>query len=235
MCSYQSGYSSPPTLVETEKARYVSKPQEISIFYPHVQLKLGCCELTPSSLIAGNDAASKNSLSPARKSGKVRLSACARPRDASPMLRAPALELVTPTKSSDALPFDTIVAGDGPAGASCALWLKMLGYRPCIIEKSAALGGLQAESPYANSWVATAMDKKSAELAQEIHRNVFSNEIDCFFGQCVQHDGGTRVEADSGMFVQTRTVVLATGVRSATGGLSASENIIIGPGKRLAS
>jgi thioredoxin reductase (NADPH) len=183
--------------------------------------------------------ASKNSVSPDRKSGKIRLSARARPRDVSPMLWAPAPERVTPMHSSDASRFDTIVVGSGPAGASCALWLKMLGYHPCIIEESSALGGLQAASPYINSWIATSMGKTGLELAQEFRRNVLSNDVDCFFGQCVQKieriGGGFRVETDSGMSVAARTVVVATGVRSVTGGFSASENIIIGPGKRLAS
>jgi len=43
---------------------------------------------------------------------------------------------------------DAVIVGAGPAGASCALWLKMPGFKPCIVERRGALGGLQNESSY---------------------------------------------------------------------------------------
>jgi thioredoxin reductase (NADPH) len=55
--------------------------------------------------------------------------------------------------SISALKFDAVVIGGGPAGASCALWLKLLGFSPTIIEERSRLGGLQNDSPYQNDWI----------------------------------------------------------------------------------
>ena len=44
------------------------------------------------------------------------------------------------------------VIGGGPAGLSCALWLKYLGMSPIILEKNDKIGGLQHSNYYQNSW-----------------------------------------------------------------------------------
>ncbi len=44
------------------------------------------------------------------------------------------------------------VIGGGPAGMSCALWLKHLDFSPIIIEQGPQLGGLQNISPFQNKW-----------------------------------------------------------------------------------
>lgn len=40
------------------------------------------------------------------------------------------------------------IVGGGPAGMSCALWLKNYGLQPIIIEQNSQLGGMQRASPY---------------------------------------------------------------------------------------
>ena len=44
------------------------------------------------------------------------------------------------------------IIGGRPAGMSCALWLKYLGFSPIIIEKKEQLGGLQQLSNFQNVW-----------------------------------------------------------------------------------
>lgn len=48
---------------------------------------------------------------------------------------------------------NVIIVGGGPAGMSCALWLKNYGLNPIIVERSDILGGLQALSPASNTWL----------------------------------------------------------------------------------
>lgn len=40
------------------------------------------------------------------------------------------------------------IVGGGPAGMSCALWLKNYGLHPVLIERKSQLGGMQRQSPY---------------------------------------------------------------------------------------
>lgn len=48
---------------------------------------------------------------------------------------------------------NVIIIGGGPAGMSCALWLKNYGLSPVIVEKEGHLGGMQAVSPVSNIWL----------------------------------------------------------------------------------
>jgi thioredoxin reductase (NADPH) len=54
--------------------------------------------------------------------------------------------------------FDATIVGAGPAGSSCALWLKQLGFSPVIIDRNDQCGGLQLLNPYLNTWIATSTD-----------------------------------------------------------------------------
>lgn len=133
--------------------------------------------------------------------------------------------------------FDAIIIGGGPAGASCALWLKMLGFRPCIVERRAALGGLQNDNPYPNKWIAPIRDKTGFEVAADIDRHVREHEIVCRLGEAVTElervPDGFRVTTAGGEIILGRACVLASGVRPVKGGFTASQEVIIGPGKTL--
>lgn len=48
---------------------------------------------------------------------------------------------------------NVIIVGGGPAGMSCALWLKNYGLNPIIVERGDILGGLQSLSPASNTWL----------------------------------------------------------------------------------
>lgn len=134
---------------------------------------------------------------------------------------------------------DSVIIGGGPGGASCALWLKMLGFTPCIIEKRATLGGLQNESPYPNQWIAAVAGKIGQQVAEDIHRNILEHGIDCRFNETVMAvkpvDNGFSVATDQGAVIMGKTLVLASGVRPASGGLKAALNLLIGPGFHVAS
>ncbi|MFG1346782.1 NAD(P)/FAD-dependent oxidoreductase [Xanthobacter autotrophicus DSM 431] len=133
--------------------------------------------------------------------------------------------------------FDAVIIGGGPAGASCALWLKMLGFRPCIIERRCALGGLQNDNPYPNQWIAPVLHKTGFEVAADMHRHVLEHDIVCRFGEAVTElevvEGGFRVTTSGGQVILGRAAVLASGVRPVKGGFAASEQVIIGPGRTM--
>jgi len=133
--------------------------------------------------------------------------------------------------------FDAVIIGGGPAGASCALWLKMLGFRPCLVERRQSLGGLQNDNPYPNEWIASVMDKTGYEVAQDIHRHLATHGIVCRLGEAVSAldpvPGGFRVTTSSGAMVFGRAAVLASGVRPVKGGLAASDQVLIGPGRNM--
>lgn len=132
--------------------------------------------------------------------------------------------------------FDSAIIGGGPAGASCALWLKMLGFNPCIFERRDALGGLQADSPYRNQWIAQIFGKTGVEVAADIHRHIASHGIECRLSNAVDDirasDDGFVVHAQNGVVADAKTVVLASGVRPTTGGLKAALSLLIGMGFR---
>lgn len=68
------------------------------------------------------------------------------------------------------------IVGGGPAGMSCALWLKNLGFCPIIIEKNPQLGGLQNINPFHNPWILGIWGRTGKNLAQELRQHL---EIEC--------------------------------------------------------
>lgn len=63
------------------------------------------------------------------------------------------------------------VIGGGPAGAQCALWLTKFGISTVLIEKG-VLGGLQARSPYTNSWLSVV---QATTMAKDVAQNIAQN------------------------------------------------------------
>lgn len=138
--------------------------------------------------------------------------------------------------------FDAVVVGGGPAGASCALWLKLLGFRPSIVERRSRLGGLQIESPYRNDWIAPLPGVTGQQVAENIHRNIMAHDIPCFLKAEVkslrkgQREFFMRIESAEGVRqLSARHVVLASGVRPRDGGFRAVPKVLIGPGTKIAN
>jgi thioredoxin reductase len=110
--------------------------------------------------------------------------------------------------------YTAAIIGGGPAGCQCALWLKMMGMHPVIIESSDHLGGLQSLSPYQNQWIAGLMGVSGRELAQRIQSHLQAKDVPVLFNaevtSCEQSAEGFTLIA-SGTPISARFVVIAAG------------------------
>lgn len=135
--------------------------------------------------------------------------------------------------------YSAIIIGGGPAGATCALWLKMLGHKPCLIERRERIGGLQIDSPYLNQWVPLLpYGTRGVDVAATIHHTLHQHDIKIHLGCAAEGvertNDGFCVHTASDAF-EGKYLVLASGVRSASGGLCDSLNLLIGPGRYIAA
>jgi len=87
------------------------------------------------------------------------------------------------------------IIGGGPAGMSCALWLKNYGLHPVIIERRPELGGMQRLSPYPDHWLLGRPDMTSRENAETFARHIERESIETLRGA-----SPARVERQSGTF-----------------------------------
>ena len=136
--------------------------------------------------------------------------------------------------------FDAIIIGGGPAGASCGLWLKGLGFAPLIVEARDRLGGSQNDSPYVNSWVAGLGDVTGEAFAARIDAQLRAHGVTiatgCRASRIEPAGGGFAVEAvgaDGPLNRTARTVVAATGVTPERGGLADAAGVRFGPGRHI--
>ncbi|MBE7381563.1 MAG: NAD(P)/FAD-dependent oxidoreductase [Leptolyngbya sp. SIO1E4] len=63
------------------------------------------------------------------------------------------------------------IVGGGPAGLSCALWVKYLGLSPIILEKHSRLGGLQHTNSFQNTWYMGIPGKNGQAFIQDFIRH----------------------------------------------------------------
>ena len=134
--------------------------------------------------------------------------------------------------------FDVAIVGAGPAGVSCALWLKQLGFKPVVIEKNATCGGLQLLNPYLNTWIATTHNASGGDVAHEMHKNLLAHSVELRMqSEVVAATVSDRVTVvlKSGEEIASRLLVLATGVVPRTGGLAARVGMLLGPGHAIAN
>ncbi len=78
------------------------------------------------------------------------------------------------------------VIGGGPAGMSCALWLKYFGFSPIIIDKNNSLGGLQKLSNFENVFYLGQLGKTGYQLAQEFSQHIQAEDISTQLGSQLQ-------------------------------------------------
>lgn len=78
------------------------------------------------------------------------------------------------------LPSIVPIVGGGPAGMSCALWLKNYGFRPLIIERKAMLGGMQRASPYPNHWLLGWPGQTARQNAEAFVRHIEAEAVECW-------------------------------------------------------
>ena len=116
------------------------------------------------------------------------------------------------------------IIGGGPAGMSCALWLRNYGMHPVIIEKEGALGGMARLSPYPNEWLLGQRGKSGRENAAEFAGHIRDLAIETWLGGAPQrlrreHDGRLRLDvavADAATrSLSSPVIVIATGTRFA--------------------
>jgi thioredoxin reductase (NADPH) len=138
--------------------------------------------------------------------------------------------------------FDALIIGGGPAGCSCALWLKHLGLKPLIIEKSDRLGGLQNESPYPNIWILGQSYRNGRAFAASVEKQIKVEKIATQFRAQVESlsfsQANQKFVANLSGFKKSKTleasfIVLATGVKPRTGGFTPSPEVLIGPGDHI--
>ncbi len=136
--------------------------------------------------------------------------------------------------------YDTLIVGGGPAGASAAIWLKRLGLLPLLLEGTGRLGGLQAESPYPNPWVASSPGASGREVAAAIAQSVADAAVETRLTHRVAAaeavPGGFAVRGSGpggGFLFRGTLLVVASGVRRRRGGLADRPEILVGPGAHV--
>jgi thioredoxin reductase len=120
------------------------------------------------------------------------------------------------------------IIGGGPAGMSCALWLRNYGLHPIIIERDAVLGGMARRSPYPNEGLLGRPGESARENADAFARHIGQISVETWLGARPQqlrrgHDGRFQLEvafcgASSSSFSAARSlsaavIVIATGTR----------------------
>lgn len=108
------------------------------------------------------------------------------------------------------------IVGGGPAGMSCALWLKHLKFFPIIIEKNKQLGGLQTISPFHNKWYLGVPGHTGMELAQQFRRHIELEVIPTLFDCQIQRitRGDNNFQICTGKHeISAKSIVIATGQR----------------------
>jgi thioredoxin reductase (NADPH) len=110
------------------------------------------------------------------------------------------------------------VIGGGPAGMSCALWLKNYGLHPVIIEHGPTLGGMARRNPYPNPWLLGWPGAKAHEAAEAFARHIGEAGIEVWFNtapqRLVREAGGFGLDVlgdEVPRSVSCRALVVATG------------------------
>lgn len=128
------------------------------------------------------------------------------------------------------------ILGGGPAGCQCALWLKMLGHEPIIIEQTGKLGGLQALSPYPNNWIIGNMNMTGLMLANNIEKHIKEMRIPVLFNSEItafkKEQQGFSIWINE-KEIQSHCLVIATGVKSREQNFIANEQVMIGPSDKI--
>ena len=112
-------------------------------------------------------------------------------------------------------PFDVLIVGGGPAGASAAVYAARKGIRTGIVAER--FGGQLLDTLGIENLISTPYTE-GPRLAAELEQNVARHDVDIMMNQraakLVQSDDGLiRVELESGAALEARSIVLSTGAR----------------------
>ncbi len=147
--------------------------------------------------------------------------------------------------------YDALIVGGGPAGVSCAVWLKRLGFLPAVVELQAQVGGLCRTNPFIDEWNVASPGmtgpRVADNLARSLRRAAVPLWLSCPVREVAPATYGFSVACD-GMEspLKCRHVVLATGVRARGLGVSAAASrkpdgspaslaagLLVGPGAHI--
>lgn len=138
--------------------------------------------------------------------------------------------------------FDVAIIGAGPAGCSCAIWLKQLGFNPLLIDRQPQCGGIQLQNAYPNTWIASSANVSGKDIAAIMHKNVTDLNIALHLeaqalhavqkGQVFETE---IIKAGRKQKFLSRFMVLAGGIIPKSGGFTERENLFIGSTPRLAA
>lgn len=111
------------------------------------------------------------------------------------------------------------IIGGGPAGMSCALWLKNFGYSPIMVEAESALGGLQRYNFHDNPWVLGLPGFNGVALASHLVEHFRALSLPSYLGCGIRSI--TRVGSGFSMALdcvensalEVNGIVIATGTR----------------------
>ena len=129
--------------------------------------------------------------------------------------------------------YDVIIIGAGPAGLSCAIWLKQLGVEAVVLEASSDAGGLQTRSPYQNLWIPGVQGKTGQEVAASLVRHATDVGAELRLNAPVLSVAEGFVVTTQQAVLSARFVVVATGSMPRTGGFVSAANVAIGPGEPM--
>lgn len=143
--------------------------------------------------------------------------------------------------------WDAVIVGAGPAGASCAVWLRHLGLDPLLLESTDRIGGLAARNPFADIWTVTSPGQTGSQVADQIAAQVQAAGIDVWLNAQVTSVTGDTASAYTvtvsrvaqvEVSLKARTLVIASGVRPKPlpgheG--QAFDGVIVGPGDQVMS
>jgi thioredoxin reductase len=110
-----------------------------------------------------------------------------------------------------------VVLGAGPAGLSAALWLRNLGFDPCVVETDFRAGGLQNLNFLANDWVLGQTGQTGPMLAARFVDHAAAAGVTVLTGRrlmaLVGGPGAFRLRLDRDGEIACMAVVVATGTR----------------------
>lgn len=141
--------------------------------------------------------------------------------------------------------WQAVIIGAGPAGISCAIWLKQLGFDPLLIEASDRVGGLCSRNPFPDLWTPTQAGRTGIEVAQDMASQLAASQVHVWLNTTVQtvrciHANAqfelTVLRDSKPLTLDAATVVIASGVKPRplnVGQDQAWPGVLIGPGQHV--
>jgi thioredoxin reductase (NADPH) len=82
--------------------------------------------------------------------------------------------------------YDAVIIGAGPAGVSCAIWLKQLGFEPLVLEASDRVGGLSARNPFFDLWTPSVAGQTGIDIARGMASQLAASEAEVWLNSPVE-------------------------------------------------